>query len=314
MTNKIIGSHRGATCVAGCRVTKHGLHLGHVYGSFHSLETLQSVNATYFVLSDTHSGERFRHHRAIRKVAFQLKALSQIYRPVIPSRESTLRPALGQLLSDMTEVITFKRLDSILPDHVSADRDNLALSDYLFPLFQSAYMLGVGASVALYNDDNKRFVDLARQLAGRVNREFGYHLIEHLHIPPKQPPRLLGHDGRRMTIGNSNFLALDASDAQVANFCKKLVGSLTPTDVEFSDSAETDGELALYALCGVSEETRVRGHERIEKLVAALRAYYARYREARKLVEEARMEEFLEQGERDTVNAIDDVLNKRTAR
>lgn len=219
--------------VTGCRVTSDGLHLGHLHGSVCFASSLRFSDTVFWVLSDIHSGSDYSQQRATFKMAAEILAAANSHDlKILPVRESALRRAVAPLYIDLLPEITRRRLDDVYPSASPEIPNNLKLIEYLFPVGQVAYTLGLGAHLALYNDDNRRFVDLARLLAKRVNRAHGSTLHTCVRLPVRQYPRLLGRDGRRMANANGNVLRVRASSPQIRNFVRRLVATCEDRSTE----------------------------------------------------------------------------------
>lgn len=210
--------------VGGCRVALGGLHLGHVVGCFIKAFEVNNFDTFYFVLSDLHSGSRQAGREGLwNQVAGALALLPDPRLAVV--RESALRPSLQLLTEHLLSATTLNQLEDVHPDKraIKLRQSHVLVSDFLFPVHQAAYMLGLGASAILMNDDNSRYVDLARRLARRINRAADFRLNESLYLERKPVPRLLGPDYKRMAKKAGNTLQIDADNERVSRFVGQLI-------------------------------------------------------------------------------------------
>lgn len=232
--NELINADEDRAIVSGCRVGNGGLHLGHLYGCFTYLRGGPEANLC-FVVSDCLHGQRQLKRDGLEDLIVDVLAVSRCIskEPRIRIvRESTLRPSLGALLSLLLDVATLR--DVIGTHPFKEDIRNAAMGmttgDFVFPLHQATYMLGLQARWASYNDDNNPYIHLARRTARKVNQRFGLHLAEDLELIPRQPSRLNGHDGRRMAKAYNNHLLLNASHRRIQDFATRLWNTCVSTD------------------------------------------------------------------------------------
>jgi tyrosyl-tRNA synthetase len=128
------------------------------------------------------------------------------------------------LTSVLMENSTLSEMVSTHPlkDQVRTGIDGLVLSDFLYPVHQAAFMLGLNAQVALFNDDNAPAINYARRTARKINRRLALAIPSRLELLGRVPSRLVGSDGQRMSKSNGNALPLSASHSRVRAFARAL--------------------------------------------------------------------------------------------
>ncbi len=106
-----------------------------------------------------------------------------------------------------------------------ADRAGMRVKDYLFPIEQVAQILAIGTTDVVMNDDNLRFVHLARRLRKIVMRRYPRFKLVRPTLLAGDVSRLVGANGKKISKGNCNalFLATEVSEIQeyVAGFSHK---------------------------------------------------------------------------------------------
>ena len=237
------------TYVSGCRAQPGGLHLGHVYGCFANIPVNSNVS---FVISDV-LGSQVVNKEISLGVASDVVAISKhMGFSVGLARESAIRELTGILAENLVRFVSFREIAEVHPPKAAVKTLGYSgsLNDFLFPIYQAAYLLALQAETACYNDDNSRFVDLARRLARRINASKGTLFIQSLELIHRTPTRLLGWDGRRMSKGNRNYLSVAASDREILRFSQRLVGRASSGEEDFDLSPPTGIERAYLKFFG----------------------------------------------------------------
>lgn len=276
--------------VGGCRAQTGGLHLGHVYGCFAGIPAGTSL---FFVVSDVlgNSEADLEYTLSIVRDATAVARHSGI--EVVVARESMLRAITGSLAERLVKHLSYRELAETHPPkrNVKTGGFQGSMTDFLFPLYQAAYLLGLGTTVACYNDDNSRFVDLARKLARRSNRTHGTRFVESTRLINRHPSRLSGWDGQRMAKGNENSLPLTATPEQVSRFCERLVGRISAGSTCFAAEPSTDTEIVFLRSFRphsvISDSELALGPSRIAMLYDQLNLYFSELDEVRMLASDA---------------------------
>ncbi len=165
------------------------------------------------------------------------------------------------------------------------------VDDFLFPVHQSTYLLGLGCGIACYNDDNSRFVDLTRKVARRCNALHNTRLNDSVALLAKDPPRLRSWDGRRMAKDYNNVLYLSATEADIQKFADRLVGRASRGEVNFDNKVQGELERLYATLFGAGQhggQEPPRGLGRILALVQVLSQWCIKIQNMRPSPEELR--------------------------
>jgi len=195
--------------VSGCRLNDGRLHLGHYLGCFHPTKS-HLVTEIFFVIQDTETNTVAGIPPAEAPLAL---ILSQLYSlpidaRVIPCLQSAIFPVYSPLYDYARASLTARALETVHPkkDDLRAPA-NLVLRNYLFPIDQAVQFLAFGAEAIFMNDDNVRFVRLAKRLYRKLPTS------KKARIPcprliTKPAPRLLGSDGMKMAKAQNNCIFL----------------------------------------------------------------------------------------------------------
>ena len=148
--------------VGGCRASPGGLHLGHVYGC---MIGVPQNSLLYFVLSDCLSGTIAEMESVINAAADALAVSNLLQLDIRIVRESILRPHLAPIFHFLLRSLSFRLLAEAHPPKSQAKALGFSgtVDDFLFPIHQAAYLLGLSCGVACYNDDNSRYVNIAEK-------------------------------------------------------------------------------------------------------------------------------------------------------
>lgn len=255
--------------VGGSRGTTGGLHLGHVYGCLSGL-TLREEDQYYYVVSDCVPG---CDDRSILRIALEVNAWSE---GALVVRESQLRPHLRSLVENIEQATTFNRLRSTHPyrQAIQANDYDGSVSDFLFPIYQASYLLGLGATDAAYNDDNISVIHFSRRCRRKL---LSFNLLSELHPEPrfvkKDPSRMVGVDGRKMSKKNGNVIPLQVSERRLTQLVLKGVGRAIGTGKPLAPSRLTEFEKACLQVANYNVESIAEidnARERIDIIIDAL--------------------------------------------
>lgn len=263
--------------VGGCRLSPGGLHLGHYYGSFHGLEQYDPQNY-FFVISDCTDASRKSRSSGLIDMLVDLRALAEgLPFRVHIVRESALRDELVPIFIGSLQRCSRSELFQVHPGVAGGTRSKSTgtVDQLLFPIHQASYLIGLDCDLACYNDDNSRFVDLARRISRRFQHS-GMTTGAGPHLVSREPPRLLGSDLRRMAKGYGNTLPLSATPKMVRRFAERLVGKASEGTSDFDNETASRLEDAYCEIFGVAKGPpgpKYTGRERIRVLSEILAGF-----------------------------------------
>lgn len=172
---------------------------------------------------------------------------------------------------------------------------NANIGLFTYPILQAADILIYHSDVVPVGEDQKQNIEMARDLAGKLNRAYGDELLR---IPEdrilKSVAVVPGTDGRKMSKSYKNTIPLFAEGKAL----KKVVMSIETDSKGLEDpkDPETDNVFALIKLFAEKEKQdeiadKYRaggfgyGHAKLE-LLAMIEDYFAEAREKRKQLQQ----------------------------
>lgn len=172
---------------------------------------------------------------------------------------------------------------------------NANIGLFTYPILQAADILIYHSDVVPVGEDQKQNIEMARDLAGKLNRAYGDELLR---IPEdhilKSVAVVPGTDGRKMSKSYKNTIPLFAEGKAL----KKIVMSIETDSKGLEDpkDPETDNVFALIKLFAdkdkqneIADKYRAGGfgygHAKLE-LLAMIEDYFAEAREKRKQLEQ----------------------------
>ena len=124
---------------------------------------------------------------------------------------------------------------------------NMGLLDY--PVLQAADIVIYDADLVPVGQDQKQHIEMTRDLAGKLNREYGREVLV-LPEPYIVPDVAVvpGIDGQKMSKSYNNAIEIFASDKQTKKRCAKIVTDSTPLeDPKDPDKCNVMALLKLFA-------------------------------------------------------------------
>ena len=189
------------------------LHLGNYLGAIRNWVPLQDVMPTIFCIVDLHAltvpQDPAELGRAIREVtAAYIASGIDPTRSIIFSQSTIPGHAeLGWLLGTLTPLGWLNRMTQF-KEKAGKQRDSAGLGLYSYPVLMAADILLYRATHVPVGEDQKQHLELARDIAGAFNRQFG---VEHFPLPE---PQILGEATRVMSLrdGTKKMSKSDESD------------------------------------------------------------------------------------------------------
>lgn len=251
--------------VSGCRLSDGRLHFGHYLGCLHP-KKLSLVSKNFFVIQDQDTnllGGVAPPRSTLRLLLSQLYSF-QTACQIIPCLQSKIFPAYAELYDFARRAITVRTLETVHPKkdelktgRVSAAQEPaneleelkpsvaLPLRNYMFPVDQAVQFLAFAPKFILMNDDNLRFVHLARLLHKRLAPGVRDKLPSP-ELVSEPCPRLLASDGQKMSKANTNCIFFTdearAIEEQIKNYARRLGWRWTKESVwKFEGGNATEG-------------------------------------------------------------------------
>ncbi len=239
------------TALSGIQTTGC-LHLGNYLGSIQNWIEMQDDYNCYFFLANLHSITIERDPNELR--AATLSAAATYLASGVNPKKSVIfvqsdvkeHTELAWMLNCITPIGWLKRMTQF-KDKAGKKQDNANTGLFTYPILMAADILLYNADVVPVGDDQKQHLELARDIAGAVNRKFNKELL-------KSPePLIQGAATRVMSLrdGTKKMSKSDDSDASRINLTdspdliiKKLKKSKTDSIAEISYDQKVRPEVA----------------------------------------------------------------------
>lgn len=299
-----------AVFVGGCRSQPGGLHWGHVFGCFADLD-MEEADTYFFIVSDgVGRGPSDRNDTA--RIAREALAWVSFDPRVYVVSESSLQRELLPLAELVQREVPLSWLQAAHPHRQRVRTGNYrgSIADFLFPIRQATYILGLRADVACYNDDNALVVKFAADCADRLMARGATPYLTIPELMPRGIARLPGRNGERMCKANQNTLPLLAPVGDVRKYVSAVVGRAIGTGVPMNPSEVTSIEHALFRLLAFDDVDRSNpdGHVRIESLTTAFGRRIGALAEALGQVSERDAADALELGRQVAIQRIRELV------
>ena len=194
------------------------LHLGNYLGSIKNWVNLQQDYECYFFLADLHSLTVDQDPILLRENILS-SAATYLACGIDPNKSAIFRQSaikehceLAWLLNCVTPIGWLKRMTQF-KDKAGSKQDNANTGLFTYPVLMAADILLYRADVVPVGDDQKQHLELARDIAGVINRKFGRELLT---VPE---PLIQGAATRVMSLrdGTKKMSKSDPSDAARIN-------------------------------------------------------------------------------------------------
>lgn len=263
----------GKTILTGDRPTGQ-LHLGHLAGTLMSRVALQENNQITILVADLraltdNSGRAGMVAANVREVV-----LDYIASGIDPARVTIVRqsdlPALSELTMLYMNLISVPRLSRI-----PTIREEIAQRNFeggtpagflCYPVSQAADITAFNADVVPAGADQAPLVEIACEIASKVNRIAGARILKSPVLAQSKAPRLPGINGQgKMSKSSGNAITIADTPEDIR---QKVMSMYTdPGHLRVSDPGQTDGNVVFAMLDAFDPD--LEG-------VAALKAHYRR--------------------------------------
>jgi tryptophanyl-tRNA synthetase len=257
----MIGS-RGPNRVFSGIQPSGGMHLGNYLGAIRKFVDLQATHDCYFCVVDMHAITVWQDPKKLREQTFHVVA-AYLAAGIDPARAAVLHqsavPAHAELAWIFNCVARLGWLDRMtqFKDKAGKDKERASVGLYTYPVLMAADILLYKATHVPVGEDQKQHLELARDIAGKFNREFG---VEDFFPLPE--PLIKGPGARIMSLrdGAAKMSKSDPSEQATIYLsddadaiAKKIKKAKTDTEPLPSESAgladrpEAANLVAIYA-------------------------------------------------------------------
>jgi tryptophanyl-tRNA synthetase len=237
-------------------------HLGNYFGMMKPCIAWQDAGEAFYFIADYHALTSVRNAAALRDytrgVALDFMACGLDPAKAVIFRQSDVpeHTELAWILSCVTPMPMLENCHAF-KDHVAKSKTpNHGL--FAYPVLMAADILLYNSNIVPVGRDQKQHVEVTRDLAGTMNREFeeGLFVIPEPSIIP-QVATVIGLDGQKMSKSYDNAIPLFAEEKPLRKKIMSIVTDSTP--VEAPKDPENSTIVALFKL--FAEEAEVRRME-----------------------------------------------------
>ncbi|OFX02057.1 MAG: tryptophan--tRNA ligase [Alphaproteobacteria bacterium RIFCSPHIGHO2_12_FULL_63_12] len=191
-----------------------GMHLGNYLGAIRKFVDMQHAHDCYFCVVDMHAITVWQDPKKLRDQTFHIVA-SYLAAGVDPKKATVLHqsgvPAHAELAWIFNCVARLGWLDRMtqFKDKAGKDKERASVGLYTYPVLMAADILVYKATHVPVGEDQKQHLELARDIAGKFNREFG---VEDYFPAPE--PLIKGPGARVMSLrdGTAKMSKSDPSE------------------------------------------------------------------------------------------------------
>ncbi|MBU6430768.1 MAG: tryptophan--tRNA ligase [Patescibacteria group bacterium] len=222
------------------------LHLGHYVGSLKNRVLLQDEYEQFILIADIQAlTDNFENPQKIKNNILEL-ALDYLSVEISPEKSTIIIqsqvPELAELTVYLMNMITVAQLERnpTVKNEIRQKgyRENVPVGFFVYPISQSADILGFQANLVPVGEDQLPMIEQSREIARRFNSLYGQTFVE-----PKEMlsevPRLCGIDGKeKMSKSLNNTINLsDSADIVVEKVMRMYTD---PTRVRATDPGHTE--------------------------------------------------------------------------
>ncbi len=227
------------------------LHLGNYLGAIKNWLNMQEEYECYFFLADLHSLTTENNSDTLKDSVFYSTAM-YLAAGLDPNKSTLFRQSavpehsqLAWILNCITPLGWLKRMTQF-KDKAGKKQDNANTGLFTYPVLMAADILLYDADIVPVGDDQKQHLELARDIAGAVNRRFDSDILR---VPE---PLITGPATRVMSLkdGAKKMSKSDPSDASRINLSddadiiiSKLKKAKTDSIAEITYDAENRPEI-----------------------------------------------------------------------
>ncbi len=191
-----------------------GMHLGNYLGAIRKFVDMQHTHDCYFCVVDMHAITVWQDPKKLRDQTFHIVA-SYLAAGIDPKKAAVLHqsgvPAHAELAWIFNCVARLGWLDRMtqFKDKAGKDKERASVGLYTYPVLMAADILVYKATHVPVGEDQKQHLELARDIAGKFNREFG--VEDYFPLPE---PLIKGPGARIMSLrdGTAKMSKSDPSE------------------------------------------------------------------------------------------------------
>ena len=219
-------------------------HLGHLVGTLETWRRLQADNQCFFLVADLHVlTTDFAHPERIRMNTLEV-VLDWLAAGIDPAQSTLVLqsaiPEHAQLSLLLSMLVTVPRLERVptYKDQIQQLNLSPSLGLLTYPVLQAADILLYRANSVPVGEDQLPHLELARELARRLNQQYGLKFPEPQAILSTMP-RLPGIDNRMMHTSYGNAIYIRDTPEDTTRKVNQMYTD--PTRLRATDPGHVEG-------------------------------------------------------------------------
>ncbi|MGD1020983.1 MAG: tryptophan--tRNA ligase [Verrucomicrobiia bacterium] len=270
------------------------LHIGNYFGMMRpALELAQRGEAFYFI-ADYHALTKVSDPKELRENSLDI-ALDFLACGLDPSKTAFYRQSdvpqvteLTSILLNLTPVPMLENAHAYKDAIAQGHKPNAGL--FTYPVLMAADILIVQGDRVPVGKDQKQHIEIARDIAGAFNRQFGEVFVIPEAVIRPEVATLPGVDGRKMSKSYNNTLEIFGDEKAIRKKVMSIVTDSQPVEAPKVD-LDKNIPLQMYKLVATPDKAAElqaklaaggHGYGEVKKeLVAVLTDYFAPFRKKR---------------------------------
>lgn len=234
------------------------VHLGNYLGMIVPALELQESFATFYFIADYHALTSVSDAEVLRRSSLEAAATFLALGLDVEGNATLFRQSavpevceLAWILACVTSAGTLDRGHAVKA--AKDDNREINAGTVFYPILMAADILLYDSKVVPVGKDQKQHIEIARDLALKVNHRFGEGtlVVPEVRIRPEVGV-VPGTDGRKMSKSYGNTIPLWLSSKKLRKACMRIVTDSTP--MEEPKDPDTDNVFALYKLFATAEQ------------------------------------------------------------
>jgi tryptophanyl-tRNA synthetase len=230
------------------------LHIGNYFGMMRQAIALQNEGEAFYFIADYHALTSVRDPDVLRENVRRV-ALDFLAAGLDPERAALFKQSDVPQVTELTWILSTVAPMGLL-ERAHSYKDKLAFS---YPVLMAADILIYDSDVVPVGKDQKQHIEMTRDLAGKMNEQFGQ--IFKLPEPRIQAATeaVPGLDGQKMSKSYGNTIDIFGDEKETRKRVMSIVTDSTPVDAPKDPSRSTITQLySLFASKSELEEMHSR--------------------------------------------------------
>ena len=233
------------------------LHVGNYFGMMEPAVALQAEGEALYFIADYHALTSLRDPEALRENSRRV-ALDFLACGLDPNRATLFRHSDVPQVTELAWILSTVAPMGLL-ERAHSYKDKLArglpatVGLFSYPVLMAADILIYDSDIVPVGKDQKQHIEMTRDLAGKMNEQFGQIFkLPEARINP-QTQVVPGLDGQKMSKSYGNNIDIFGDEKETRKRVMSIVTDSTP--VEASKDPATSIIFKLYSLVSSKDET-----------------------------------------------------------